>query len=175
MLDNTRKGFAEEILLVITLDIITGILLSITYSKGMHTIGDYFMAFVVPLLIYFPSVRLFRYAFVYHAYVVLYSMYSFFIIVLLFAGIDVMDKFTKHNSDFIGSFSFFLVIFGALILYTAYIFIQRKKGLFKKTVPPERIQTLRMVLTPKQKLTLIFPDRYIKFLETGDGRYKVNK
>ncbi len=88
MLGNKRRDFAEEILSVIILDVLTGFLLGTTKEGGLTDARDYFMAFFVPLLIYFPAIRLFRYAFVYRAYVVLYSICSFFIIVLLFVGVE---------------------------------------------------------------------------------------
>ncbi len=171
MLGNKRKDFIDEIIVTISLDIITGIALALTYPGGPKTASDYFIAFFVPLLIYFPTIRLFRYAFVYHAYVVLYFLYSFFIIVLLFVGADIVDRISKGSNEILGSMAFFTVVLAAFIIYTIYILVQRKRGLFKKTVPPERIQVLRTILTPKEKLTLVFPDRYIKYLETGDERY----
>jgi len=170
MLGNKRKDFIHEIMAVLILDIITGISMGLTDSWGFKTPSDYFMAFIVPLLIYFPSIRLFRYAFVYRAYVVLYFMYSFFLIVLSVVGMDISDRIAK-NREIMGSLAFFLLFLGATIAYTVFILIEKKRGLFKKTVPPERIQTLRMILTPKQKLTLVFPDEYIKYLETGDKRH----
>ena len=174
MLGNKRKDLIDEIIVTVSLDIITGIALGLTFPGDLKTAGDYFIAFFVPLLIYFPTIRLFRYAFVYHAYVVLYFLYSFFIIVLLFVGIDIVDKISKGYDGILGSITFFAVVLAAFMIYTIYILVQRKRGLFKKTVPPERIQTLRVILTPKQKLTLVFPDRYIKFLETGDEKYLQN-
>ncbi len=171
MLGNKRKDLIDEIIVTISLDIITGIALALTYPGGPKTAGDYFIAFFVPLLIYFPTIRLFRYAFVYHAYVVLYFLYSFFIIVLLFVGMDIAERISKGSNGILGSIAFFGVILVALIIYTIYILVQRKRGLFKKTVPPERIAVLRTILTPKEKLTLIFPDKYIKYLDTGDKRY----
>ena len=58
-----------------------------------------------------------------------------------------------------------------MIVYTGYILVQRNRGLFKKTVPSERIQVLRTILIPKEKLTLVFLDRYVKYMQTGDKRY----
>jgi len=172
MLDNTKKGFVEEIVIVATLDILTGLALLLTHKSSSEGIsaGDYFMAFIVPLFIYFPFMRLMRYAFVFRAYVVLYFMYSFFFIVLLFIGIDVFKDLTQ-GLKFGGSEIFFIIILVGAILYTLWIYSLRVKGLFKKTVPPERIQMLCSILTRKQKFTMILPERYMKFLDTGDVKY----
>ena len=175
MLGNKRKDLSEEIIVTLALDIITGIVLGLTYPGGLKSIGDYFMAFFVPLIAYFPAMRLFRYAFVYHAYIVLYYLYSFFFIVLIVVSMDLYDKLTKGSPELAGSAAFFGVVVAAFILYTLYILIQRKKGLFDKTVPPERIQVLRTVLTPMEKLTLVFPDRYLEFLKSGDVKYLKEK
>lgn len=136
MLGNKRRDFAEEILSVIILDVLTGFLLGTTKEGGLTDARDYFMAFFVPLLIYFPAIRLFRYAFVYRAYVVLYSICSFFIIVLLFVGVEFSQNVRETPSRTTGSLTYFLIILTATIIYTIYVLLQRKRGLFKKTVLP---------------------------------------
>ena len=167
MKSNTLPAFIIEITIVFILDIVTGFILITTYKspRGISA-SDWVVAFVAPFFIYFPSAHLIRYAFALRAYKVLYFMYTFFFIVFLGIGIDlVQSKFTLDKLGFL------LTLISALIIYTLWILLLKKGGLFEKMAKPEQIQIVHSFLTTKQRLTLVFPDRYIKYLETGDERY----
>jgi len=176
MLGNSKNDFIQEVLVIITSMVIFTILAVYFADIYPHNtqysiVNDFIVIFIASFFIFFPIIRIIRYAYVSRAYILLYFPYLYFAPTVLFIG---ADTFQNLQGTIIEDFNLiipFLIIFTSMIVYTGYIYIEKKRGLFKKTVPPERIQALRMILTPKQKLTLVFPDRYIKYLKTGDERY----
>ncbi len=176
MLGNKKKDFIQEILVVIISMVIFTVLAVYfadiyPHNTQYSVVNDFIVIFGVSFFIFFPIIRVIRYAYVNRVYIFLYFPYLYFVPAILFMGVDSFQKLQGTLIEELDQLVPFLVILISMIIYTIYILIQRKRGLFKKTVPPERIQTLRVILTPKQKLTLVFPDRYIKYLETGDKKY----
>ncbi len=176
MLGNSKKDFVQEILLTIVLMFTFSILtvyFADIYPKNTHysILNDFITIFILSFFVFFGIIRIIRYAYVMRGYVLLYFPYLIFTILVLFIGVDTFQKLQGTLIEDLNNMIPFLIILTSIILYTVYIYIEKKRGLFKKTVPSERIQVLLMVLTRKQKLTLVFPDRYIKYLETGDERY----
>ena len=176
MLGNKKKDFIHEILVVMISMVIFTILtvyFADIYSNNTQysIVNDFIVIFIVSFFIFFPIIRIIRYAYVTKVYILLYFPYLYFVPVILFIGVDSFQKLQGTLMENSTQIIPFLIILISMIMYTIYIYIEKKRGLFKRTVPPERIQTLRVVLTPKQKLTLVFPDRYIKYLETGDEKY----
>ncbi len=178
MLNNKKKDFIEELLITFLsmgLFIIIVIGLEYIYSYYAYSLlQDAIILFILSFFVFFPIIYLIRYAFVFRAYPVLYSPYILFSSLLIFIGADAAKNIFSGSSRAISSAMIVLAIAIATLLYTLWIYKLKKRGLFKKTVPPERIAVLRAILTPKEKLTLIFPDRYIKYLETGDEKYLQN-
>ncbi len=166
-LDNTKRGFAEEVGLVI---IFTALLSIIVFYQDMIT-KDHpltqVLLIAIPLFFFitFFSIRVIRLALVYRTPVWLYMFNLLFVAMLLATGMTLANKFNVVN----------LIIFSATFsLFGIYLYITKNARKFKRfsiIVPPERYAILRSVMTKKQRFTLIFPDRYIKYLETGDKKY----
>ena len=176
MLGNKRKDFVHESLVVI-ISMVTFTILTVYFADiyphntQYSIVNDFIVFFVVSFFIFFPIIRIIRYAYVYRAYILLYFPYLYFVPTVLFIGVDSFQKLQGTLIEELDQLVPFLVILISMIIYTIYIIIQKKRGFFKKTVPPERLQVLKVILTRREKLTLVFPDRYVKFLETGDEKY----
>ena len=176
MLGNKKKDFIQEILVVI-ISMVTFTILTVYFADiyphntQYSVVNDFIVIFIASFFIFFPIIRVIRYAYVSRVYIFLYFPYLYFVPAILFIGVDSFQKLQGTLIENFIQIVPFLIILTSMIMYTGYVYLEKKRGLFKKTVPPERIQTLRMILTPKQKLTLVFPDRYIKYLETGDEKY----
>ncbi len=168
MLDNTRRGFLEELLGVSG---ITCFLVGIGtwYNSVLHNYHPLLESIVVGFFpIFFLSffiVRIIRMSMIYRNYKVLYVIVNF-LAILSFGSLAVVYK-----EKSLTSFAFSVGSFTVLVIMILLIKRARKTGRFKVDIPPERYLSLRSVMTFKQRLTLVFPDRYIKYLETGDKRY----
>ncbi len=175
MLDNTRRGFIEEIVLIFaSMTIFTVIVIWIEYVYSYYAyslVQDAITLFILSFFVFFPMVHLIRYAFVYRAYPILYIPYILFSTLLIFIGADTAKYLSSGSPKGFSSLMIVLSIVIATLLYTAWIYKLKKRDVFKKSSPPERVDVVRALLTPKQKLTLVFPDRYVRYLETGDEKY----
>lgn len=177
VLGNTARDFHQEIFAEVIGTFSLGVILayfgSTSHEGLLEFVENFVMLSGVSSLIFFPMIRLFRYAYVYRAYFVLYVPYIFFVNVIPFIAYDTYKDYLHHSPNFTGSVEFLTILLLLLLIYTVYILIERRRGLFKKSVPGWRIQVLRSILTRRQKLTMAFPDRYIRYLETGNKEYLV--
>ena len=164
---HTKKGFAIELTSAVILDILTGIIL-ITYAifHSEPTAEDYFMAFFPPLIGYLCVIRLIRYAFVFRAYVVLYSIYPFFLIVLLLIGMDVAQDLSQGPEFGFGEI-YFIVLLAGVVFYSLWIYALRRKGLFKKNVTTGENTEATLYIDSKAASYLSFPGQIHKI--SGDG------
>ena len=167
MLDNTKKGFIEEMIIAV---VVTAILVSFAiYGDIVHhyhtLVEDLIILLPVMFLLSFFFVHVVRLSIVYRSYIWL-NMFHLPIIGLLIATGTSM-----YNDPNIGNIIFFAVMLGLFLLLMLVIKYHKKFKVYRVKIPPERYAVLRAVMTKKQRFTLIFPDRYIKYLETGDKRY----
>ncbi len=171
MKSSTLSAFITEMAIVFILEIITGFILINTHkSPNGSSIDDWIVAFVVPFFIYFPFAHLIRYAFAFRAYKVLYFMYTFFFIVFLGIGLDLIQgSLTTDKLEFL------LILIISFVGYTLWIFTLKKKGLFERMAKPEQIKMVYYSLNRKQRFTMVFPDKYVRYLETGDEKYLGDK
>jgi len=163
-LGNTWGGFIEELII--------SILLTILFSGGMihsgalngHTKSDIIVVVILFYIMNASILRIIRWTVAYHA-----PVYLFFLHFPAFMGIIIGGATLFQISDFNGRVVS-LVIIGISIIYFIAIYLKRNE-IINKSPPGERLQTLKSYMTILERVTLVFPDRYIKYLETGDERY----
>ncbi len=168
MLDNTKRGFAEEIALTLSLTLliwISGFLPDYLSHDMNRMIQDIFIVFPLALFLSFFTFRVIRASVIYRNANFLGIL--FFILLPLLA-VSGSSFFKDMSLDNVVLFFFFLGVSSLVLLILRF---RRKIKLYAQDTPMERIAVLRAVLTRRQKLTLIFPDSYLKFLETDDKRY----
>ena len=164
MLDNTKRGFIEEILIVSTATaMLVGIAIyynDIVHHYPGHSIVQDAVLTVFIFLVVFYFVRLVRMVLVYRNRKMIYTIGVF----LMFLPFGFLMPEVSLNT----------LIFVSVIwsLFTLYVVKMAKRfKRFRVDIPPERYAVLRAVMTKRQRFTLIFPDKYIKYLETGDKRF----
>ncbi len=164
MLDNTKRGFIEEMLIVSTATAILGTI-AVYYANIVHhypghsVIRDAVLTVFIFLVVFY-FVRLVRMVLVYRNRKMIYAIGVF----LMFLPFGFLIPEVSLNT----------LIFVSIVwsLFTLYIVNMAKRfKRFSINIPPERYAILRSVMTKKQRFTLIFPDEYIKYLETGDEKY----
>lgn len=176
MLGNKRKDFVHEISVVI-ISMVTFTILTVYFADiyphntQYSVVNDFIVIFFASFFIFFPIIRVIRYAYVYRAYILLYFPYLYFIPTILFIGLDSFQNLQRNFIENVGHLISFVIILTSMFVYTEFIYVEKKRGLFRESAPPERIAMVRSILTSKEKLTLVFPDQYIKYLETGDKRF----
>ena len=164
MLDNTKRGFIEEMLIVSTATAILGTI-AVYYANIVHhypghsVIRDAVLTVFIFLVVFY-FVRLVRMVLVYRNRRMIYAIGVF----LMFLPFGFLIPAVPLNT-----LIFVSIIWSLLTLYIVNIAKRFKR--FRVDIPPERYTVLRTILTKKQRLTLIFPDRYIRYLETGDKKY----
>ncbi len=169
-LDNTKGGFAEE-MLVISLVTIVLVGLFIYYDDIAHhypghsVVQDAIIGSTLVFFLTFLFVRMARMAIVYRNRKVIYAIGAFLTMISL-GGIGALYMTPDLDTTIFVSALWALTIITFLIGKMAKRFKR-----FKVDIPPERYAVLRSVMTKRQRFTLIFPDRYIKYLETGDEKY----
>ena len=147
--------------------ILTVILIFVDLKWNDTHIGvfDLVILMVILFLLIFYVFRVIRLSIVYRNSVWLNMLHLPTIGMLVVTGQSLFNN--PNLIDFI-LFSVFGSLFILLILIRKY---HKKFKIYSKYIPPERYVKLRTILTSKQRLTLVFPDRYIKYLETGDEKY----
>ncbi len=170
MLDNTRKGFAEE-MLIISLVTVVLVGLFIYYDDIAHhypghsVVQDAIIGSILVFFLTFLFVRMARMAIVYRNRKVIYAIGAF-LTMISFGGIGALYMTPDLDTTIFVSGLWALTIITFVIGKMAKRFKR-----FQTDIPPERYAILRAVMTKKQRFTLIFPDEYIKYLETGDKRF----
>ncbi len=108
--------------------------------------------------------RIMRWAIAYKAPVFLYFLHF-----PAFIGIFMAAMMLQHPGmwNIIGSIS----IFALVGVYFLILLILRRKGIMKKSPPGYRFAGLRSAMSIGERITLVFPNRYLKYLETGDVKY----
>ena len=167
MLDNTKRGFIEEIILIV---VITSLLTSFAiYGDVVHHYHTWVedLTILLPVIFFltFFFVHVIRLSIVYRSYIWLNMFSSALLSLLVATGISMYNHMNLEN------IIFFAVILGLFLLLMLIIVYHKKFKVYRVKIPPERYAVLRTILTKKQRFTLIFPDRYIKYLETGDKKY----
>ncbi len=170
MLENTKKGFAEEMLIISTITtVLVGI--AIYYNDIVHhypghsVMQDAIIGIFLIFFLAFFFVRQVRMALVYRNRKVIYAIGAFLTIISL-GGIGAL--YITPDLDT----TIFVSALWALTIITFVIGKMAKRfKRFQTDIPPERYAVLRSVMTRKQRFTLIFPDKYIRYLETGDKKY----
>ncbi len=169
-LDNTKRGFAEEMLII---SMVTAVLVGIAiyyndiahHYPGHSVLQDAILGCILIFFLSFFFVRQVRMALVYRNRKVIYAI-GVFLMMMSFGGFGAI---------YMNPSPFTLIFVGVLWLLTIFTFyigkIAKRFERFQLDIPPERYVVLRSVMTKKQRFTLVFPDRYIKFLETGDKKY----
>ncbi len=164
---NTFVGFVEEILTTLFLSLI---LILAFYKVGALngiSISNLIVVYILILFIFTSIFRIIRWAIVYHAPVYLFFL-SFPALVSIFIGSAII----KSKRDLYSVLSSLVLIF-VPILYFLVIYKNRKK-IIENSPPGWRIKKLISRMSWIERLTLIFPDNYIKYLKTGDERYLEN-
>ena len=168
MLDNTKKGFAEELTIVLSLTFLL-LIPAVWYNCILyhyHPLVEALVAgFIAIFFLVFFIVRIIRLAIVYENYKVLYSLLGF-LFILAFSSLAVL-----YSDRSLVTILLVITVHSSLGVAIFIIKRAKKSKRFDKEIPPQRYAALRSVLTTKQRLTLVFPDRYIKYLETGDEKY----
>ncbi len=163
-LDNTWRGFAEEIGISIILTGVFYLVMSLSGAAEDHGIWDLIALAILAYVIIGGSMRFIRWAIAYKAPVFLYFLH-FPAFIGIFIGIMMLQNPGMWN--LIGSLS----IFSLVGIYFLILFILRRKGIMKKSPPGYRFAVLRAKMSIWERITLVFPDSYLKFLETGDKKY----
>ncbi len=166
MLDNTRKGFAEELTLGVTLAILLSLVATYTSHTNYSKIEFFAMIFIAGYILVGGTLRIIRWAIVFKspAYLLLLNLTAFALIGISY---DALSR----------GLSFYNVLTAVVLLsivgfYYGYLLYLRKQRKLLSGTDPIYIKILvKTKLTKLQRLTLIFPDEYIKFLETGDKKY----
>ena len=170
MLENTKRGFGEEMLIN---SLVTVVLVSIAiyyddiahHYPGHSVLQDAIIGSILVFFLTFFFVRMARMALVYRNRKVIYAIGAFLTMISL-GGIGALYMTPDLDT------TIFVSALWALTIITFVIGKMAKRfKRFNEDIPPERYAVLHSVMTRKQRFTLIFPDRYIKFLETGDKKY----
>ncbi|AGB04577.1 hypothetical protein AciM339_0696 [Aciduliprofundum sp. MAR08-339] len=163
MLDNTRRGFAIEMILTISLSSAL-ILMEIATQKNMK-----FFDIVISAVILFPLsfyiFHILRLSIVYRSHVWLHMLNLPGIAMVIATGESLFNNPSWAN------IILFLVFAGLYFSLLLIIKFHKKFKVYRVKIPPERYAILRSIMSKKQRITLIFPDRYIKYLETGNIKY----
>jgi len=169
-LDNTKRGFAEEMLII---SLVTVVLVSIGiyyddiahHYPGHSVLQDAILGTIPIFFVVFFFVRMVRLSIVYRNRKVIYAIGSF-LMMISFGGIGAV-----YMTPDLGTIIFVSVLW-ALTIFTFVIGKMAKRfKRFRVDIPLERYLALRSVMTKKERFTMVFPDRYIKYLETGDEKY----
>ncbi len=163
-LDNTWKGFAEEIGISLILTVVFYIFMVLSGATQGHTTGDLIALVILAYVIMASTMRFIRWSIAYKAPVFLYFLH-FPALIGIFIGAMMLQNFGMWN--LIGSIS----IFALVGIYFIILFILRRKGIMKKSPPGYRFAVLRAKMSIWERITLVFPDSYLEFLKTGDKKY----
>ncbi len=166
MLDNTKKGFAEELSLGFTLATVLSLVATYTSYTTYSKIEFFAIIFVASYVLVGGTLRIIRWAIVFKspAYLLLLNLTAFALIGISY---DALSR----------GLSFYNILTAVVLLsivgfYYGYLLHLRKQRKLLSGTDPLYIKILvKTKLTKLQRLTLIFPDRYIKYLETGDKRF----
>ena len=163
-LDNTWSGFAEEIGISVVLTFVFYLLMYLSGTTEGHTTGDLIVLVILAYVIMASTMRFIRWTIAYKAPVFLYFLH-FPVLIGIFIGVMMLQNPGIWN--LIGSIS----IFALVGIYFLILFILRRKGIMKKSPPGYRFDILKAKMSIWQRITLVFPDSYLEFLETGDKKY----
>ena len=167
MLDNTRRGFTEELVIGLTLTAVLSFALSYFPAPFRMSAVEFFVIiFIAGYVLFGGTLRIIRWAIVFRspAYLLLLNLTAFALIVISYSALS--QGLTITN---ILTAGFFLSI---VVFYYLYLLHLKRNGKLLSGTPPIRVKILvKAKLTRLQRLTLIFPDNYIKYLETGDEKY----
>ena len=166
MLDHTKKGLAEEILLVA---IITLTFMLIAIYNDMQCcperVGtDWVMTPVIVFLAFF-IVRTVRASIVFRNYKFLYLIST---VVILSVGLAIATIVQNPSKETIVFASIFIALW---IPYFIVITRPQMFRIYSMNIPPDRYIVLSIIIPKRQKLTLVIPDNLIKYLETGNKDY----
>jgi len=163
-LGNKWSGFGEEIGISVILTFAFYLLLSISGANEGHSTGDLIAVIIFIYVIMEGIMRIIRWAVVYKAPVFLYFLHFPALI-----GIFIAAMMLQHPGmwNIIGSIS----IFALVGVYLIILLIFRRKGIMKSSPPGIRFTVLRSNMSIGERITLVFPGRYIKYLQTGDKKY----
>ena len=167
-LRNKWSGFAEEIGISVILTFAFYLLMYISGATEGHSIGDLVALVILGYVIMGGIMRIIRWAIAYKAPVFLYFLHF-----PAFIGIFMAAMMLQHPGmwNIIGSIS----IFALIGVYFLILLIFRRKGIMKKSPPGIRFAVLRSNMSIVERITLVFPDRYLKYLQTGDKKYLEDK
>ncbi len=167
ILGNKWSGFAEEIGISVILTFVFYLLMYISGATEGHSIGDLVALVILAYVIMGGIMRIIRWAIAYKAPVFLYFLHF-----PAFIGIFTAAMMLQHPGmwNIIGSIS----IFALVGVYFLILFIFRRKGIMKKSPPGYRFAVLRREMSVIERITLVFPDRYLMYLQTGDVKYLQN-
>ncbi len=163
-LDNTWIGFAEEIGISIILTVVFYIFMILSGATQGHSTGDLIALVILAYVIMGGTMRFIRWTVAYKAPVFLYFLHF-----PAFIGIFIGAMLLHHPGiwNLIASIS----IFALVGIYFLILFILRRKGIMKKSPPGYRFVVLRTKMSIWERITLVFPNRYLEFLKTGDKKY----
>ena len=166
MLDHTRRGLLEEIILVTLITL--GFMLIVTYND-MHCcperVGTDWMVSPVVLFLAFFIVRTVRASIVFRNYRFLYLISTVVILAVGLAIATIVQNPTRENIILASIF---------IAIWIPYFIVISKPQMFRiysLNIPPDRYIVLSIIISKMQKLTLIIPDNLIKYLETGNKDY----
>ncbi len=163
-LDNTWKGFAEEIGISIILTIVFYLLMLLSGATEGHGIWDLTALAILAYVIIGGSMRFIRWTIAYKAPGFLYFLH-FPAFIGIFIGAMMLQNPGMWN--LIGSISIFTLVG----IYFIILIFLRRKGIMKRSPPGYRFAVLRAKMSIWERITLVFPDSYLEFLKTGDKKY----
>ena len=163
-LDNTCKGFAEEIGISIILTFVFYLFMYLSGATQGHTTGDLIALVILAYVIMGSTMRFIRWTMAYKAPVFLYFLH-FPALIGIFIGAMMLHNPGMWN--LVGSISIFILVG----IYFIVLLVLRRKGIMKKSPPGYRFDILKAKMSIWQRITLIFPDKYITYLQTGDKKY----
>ncbi len=167
-LGNKWSGFAEEIGISAILTFAFYLLMYISGATKGHSIGDLVALLILASVMMVGIMRIIRWAIVYKAPVFLY-----FLNFPAFLGIFIAAMMLQHPGMWnkIGS----ILTFALIGVYFLILYIFQRKGIMKKSPPTIRFAVLRSNMSIVERITLVFSDRYLKYLQTGDMKYLGDK
>ena len=163
-LDNTWRGFAEEISISIILTVAFYLLMLLSGATEDHGIWDLTALAILAYVIIGGSMRFIRWAIAYKAPVFLYFLH-FPAFIGIFIGAMILQNPGMWN--LIGAISLFTLVG----IYFIILIFLRSKGIMQRSPPGYRLDILKENMSIGERITLVFPDSYLKFLETGDKRF----
>ena len=137
-------------------------------ATGVHTIEDEIGIIIVIYIIMQSIMRIIHWTIAYKA-----SVFLYFLLFGAFIGIFIGEKMLQQTT--IGNVVGATVIFILVSIYFAILIVLRRKGIMKKSPPGIRFAILRAYMNIWERITLVFPNRYLKYLETGDEKYLEEK